>query len=155
MILPAFLAALLALGQHGAKFPQDESPLRNQTATHELFVTSDETTTDAHTLYLRHLASSTTTPILAFGRWIEVHWSPDGKRFFVNDWVGSNRATCRVAELAGGGCGGSPSTRRKKHNAIRSSPPITAISPVRRGPESIVFPAATTPMAKRVREATT
>ena len=101
MIPPTFLAALLALGQHGAKFPQDESPLRNQTATHELFVTSDETTTDAHTLYLRYLASSTATPILAFGRWIEVHWSPDGNRFFVNDWIGSNRATCRVAELAG------------------------------------------------------
>lgn len=92
----------LLMAQNSRNFPADDKPLRNKSGRYELFMASDENRLPPHTLYVRDVKSGKIVEAGTFDRSVDVSWSDRENRFFLNDRSGSNRTTCRAAEISSG-----------------------------------------------------
>lgn len=104
VLLILLLVTFAARGESTTRsFPQSNEPLFNRDSSYDLRVESDANLDDAHTLILHSHNRSSSARVMRFGRSINVGWSPDGRKFFVNNRISSDETDCRIAEIEFGG----------------------------------------------------
>ncbi len=69
---------------------------------HFVLVNVDSDSEPHHTVFLATRGSKATRKLFAYGRGIEVLWSPNSQLFIVNDYAGSDYSRCRVYSVEAG-----------------------------------------------------
>ena len=102
MIIWSLLASIAVSASLPVRhFPQETKPLSNPQQTRALMVKEADAAGENHLLYVKTYKTLQIVDVLRFPRSVDVSWSANGSRFFVNNNAGSNRSECRVGEVLG------------------------------------------------------
>jgi len=94
---------LLAASPAPVRFPGEHAQAIGPTRRFSIvwLAPDDLSTSGEHQLLLKDLGSGTVTPLLQFGRWVDVLWSPDGMRVAITNGVGSDHTETTIYSVGG------------------------------------------------------